>query len=375
MGVSTLFPKNPRFEETHWPRRSLVYHGPLARFERLVGAEELASPKALFDASARAGSVVELWMDEEGEPFRQEAVSPDAAATLYRAGLTAACFGVERYVPAVRELLYDVKCDLGLPSLAPTCHAYLSSTGARIRPHFDKQENLVIQLTGRKRWRLAENKTVAFPHENHVLGRALPPGLERLSLEWPVAMPKPARSVILRPGSALFLPRGTWHSTVSLAPSLSLTVLLQAPNWAQALTERLLERLSMDARFREPMSSSPADLAARSHDFVRAAQAVCEETEDRYVVASGARPRLRRGRLETHGLSIALEGRYVPFVRWIVSRKKPFAIADAARGGESVVEAAGIVSFLEEHGILRRVTNRTRSVSGVSGAGAQAPTR
>jgi 50S ribosomal protein L16 3-hydroxylase len=376
MGLWTLFPKNARFKETHWPRRPLAYHGPLSRFDRLVAAPELASPRALFEASARAESVVELWVDREGEPFRRAAVSPEAAATLHAAGLTAACFGVERYVPAVGDLLYDIKCDLGLPSLKPTCHAYLSGAGERIRPHFDTQENLVIHLSGQKRWLLAENKTLAFPHENHVLGRPLPPALERLSLEWPVSMPKPARSVMLRPGSALFVPRGTWHSTVTVSTSFSLTILLQMPNWAQALTDRLLERLSLDQKFREPESNSPGDLAARSDDFVRASRAVCEERGERWVVEKGMRPRLRGRTLEANGVSIALEARYVPFVRWIVSRTSSFALADAPRAAESVVEAAGIVSFLEEHGVLSRATSlgRARSLSGSTRAAARSRT-
>jgi 50S ribosomal protein L16 3-hydroxylase len=376
MGLRTVFPKNARFKETHWPRRPLAYHGRLSRLDGLVGAPELRSPKALFDASARAESVVELWFDREGEPFRRAAVSPEAAATLHTAGLTVACFGVERYVPAVSELLYDIKCDLGMPSLRPTCHAYLSATGARIRPHFDKQENLVIHLSGEKRWQLAENETVVFPHENHVLGRPLPPGLERLSLEWPITMPERARSVTLRAGSALFVPRGMWHSTLSVATSLSLTILLQAPNWAQSLSERLLERLSLDARFREPVSSSPGELAARSEDFVRVARAVCEEPGDSWVVERSMRPRVRGRKLEASGLSIALDARYVPFVRWITSRKSAFALADAAKAGESVVEAAGVVAFLEEHGVLSRATSRdrTQAFSGSARAGVRSRT-
>jgi 50S ribosomal protein L16 3-hydroxylase len=374
MGLSTVFPRNARFKQTHWPRRLLAHHGPLARFAGLVKAPELRSPKALFDASARAESELELWFDREGEPFRRAAVSPAAAATLHTAGLTVACFGVERYVPAVSDLLYDLKCDLGLPSLRPTCHAYLSSTGARIRPHFDKQENLVIHLSGEKRWQLAENETVAFPHENHVLGRPLPPGLERLSLEWPLRMPERARSLTLRAGSALFVPRGTWHSTLSVTTSLSLTILLQVPNFAQSLTERLLERLSLDARFREPVSNSSADFAARSEDFVRAARAVCDEPRDSWVVAPGTRPRLRGRKLEANGLSIAIDARYVPLVRWVTAQKRPFGLADAPRASESMIEAAGVVAFLEEHGVLARATSldRAQALSGSGRGGARA---
>jgi hypothetical protein len=161
----------------------------------------------------------------------------------------------------------------------------------------------------------------------------------------------------MRPGTALFLPRGMWHSTVTLATSLSLTLIFPVDNWAQAMTRRLLDRLSMDARFREPVSTSLAALEERTLDFVAAARAVCAEREDRYVVARGGRPRLRGTHLETDALSISLERRYVPLVRWILSRNESLSLAEAPPTDVSAVEAVGIASFLEGHGVLRRAAS------------------
>ena len=84
----------------------------------------------------------------------------------------------------------------------------------------------------------------------------------------------------MRPGSALFFPRGMWHSTETLTTSLSLTLIFPVPNWAQTLTARLLERLTLDERFREPASPAASALAARAEDFIRAAREICDEWED-----------------------------------------------------------------------------------------------
>ena len=287
MGFRTIFPKNAGFAKTHWPRRSLLHHGPLSRFEHLAAASELSSPKALLDAMARRG--FPLFVEREGEPFHEVDVSSNDPS-LFTKGATYTCFGVERFVPAVRELLDEIKCDLELPSLTPTCHGYISGAAARIRAHFDRQENLSLQVVGKKRWQLAENRTVAFPHENHALGTRPAKTLRRLSSQWPTRMPEPTRTVLMRPGSALFFPRGMWHSTETVTTSLSLTLIFPAPNWAQTLTTRLLERLTLEEQYREPASSSPDALAERTADFVRAAREVCAQKADRSGVLPGRRP-------------------------------------------------------------------------------------
>lgn len=277
-GLRAVFPKNAGFTTTHWPGRPLLHHGPLSRFERLAATPELSSPTALLDAMAQRG--LPLFVERDREPFHEVEVS-SSDPSLFAKGATYTCFGVERFVPAVRALLDAIKCDLDLPTLAPTCHGYVSGRAARIRAHFDRQENLSLQIVGKKRWRLAENHTVAFPHENHALGTRPAKTLRRLSRTWPSKMPEPSRTVMMRPGSALFFPRGMWHETETLTASLSLTLIFPVPNWAQTLTARLLDRLTLDERFREPASPSASARAARAEDFLRVAREVCEDEDDR----------------------------------------------------------------------------------------------
>jgi 50S ribosomal protein L16 3-hydroxylase len=353
MGLRAVFPTHANFATTHWPRRSLLHHGPLSRLEHLATAPELSSPTALLEAMVRRR--LPLFVERDGEPFHEVDVSLDDPS-LFAHRATYTCFGVDRFVPAVRELLYEIKCDLELPSLAPTCHGYVSGAAARIRAHFDKQENISIQVVGKKRWLVAENHTVAFPHENHALRTPPAPALRQLASKWPTTMPEPARTILMRPGSALFFPRGMWHSTDTVTPSVSLTLIFPVPNWGQTLTARLLDRLMLEERFRQPASTSASALAERADAFVRAAREVCEAGEGRYVLSPGRRPTLRRSVLEAKGVTIALIPRYVPFVRWVLSRTGPFIVAEAPSLLVTMVEAAGIVAFLEAHGVLRRAS-------------------
>jgi ribosomal protein L16 Arg81 hydroxylase len=269
MKLADIFPKHVDFKVTHWPERSLVHHGPLARLGRVATARPFSSADAFLSTAARAR--IPLWVERNGEPSRQQLVPPDAE-DLFEKGAIYTCFGAERLVPSLGQLLRTLERELDLPNVTLTCHAYLSAKGARVRPHFDRQENLGLHLWGNKRWWIAENETIAFPHENQALGEPTNPALRRITRgkRWPTRMPSP-RSIPMRPGTAIFLPRGLWHATVTRTTSLSLTVLFLVPSWADVLGERLRARLLLDASFRRP-AVGPARPAEDA--FVSAARAV-----------------------------------------------------------------------------------------------------
>jgi 50S ribosomal protein L16 3-hydroxylase len=346
MRLREIFPKHRAFEESHWPTRSLFHHGPLERLGRLASARQLATPEAFFETAARVG--IPLFVERQGERSRDALVAPTDPDRLAR-GTTYTLAAAERVVPAIAELVARLGEELALPAVTPTCHVYLSTKGARVRPHFDRQENLAIHIWGKKRWQIAENETIAFPFEDHALGTPPPRALQALAREWPTAMPASARSIPMRPGTALFLPRGMWHTTETLTTSLSITIIFPLANWAEALTGKLLQRLLLDPKFREPAWCSPDALADA---FAAAARAVCDDAGGRVVVVDEVRPRLRGRRLETETLSIALDARYVPLVRWMLAARS-VRMAEAP-GWLSPSETSGVVSFLESHGVLRR---------------------
>lgn len=345
MRLRAIFPKHPHFEASHWPGRALVHHGSLERLGRLAKAPELASPEAFFGTASRAG--IPLFVERRGERPEEAFVSKDDPDLLGN-GATFSLFATERVVPAVAELLTALGEELALPGVKATCHAYLSAKGARVRPHFDRQENLAIHLWGRKRWRIAPNETIAFPFEDHALGTPPPRALQALVRDWPTDLPASTRTIPVRPGTAIFLPRGYWHATETQTLSLSLTIIFPLSSWAHALTGRLLQRLLHDPRFRAPAFTTPEALA---EDFAAAARAVCAGDE-RVIIVDEARPRLRGRTLETKGASITLDARYVPLLRWMLEARSFTMSMAKARLPSS--EVASVVSFLESHGVVRR---------------------
>lgn len=69
-------------------------------------------------------------------------------------------------------------------------------------PHFDKNENFTIQLTGAKCWQVGETPMVAAAPDSYTLGSAtITPALAPLLAEAPRP---PERAVDLEPGTLLY---------------------------------------------------------------------------------------------------------------------------------------------------------------------------
>lgn len=121
---------------------------------------------------------------------------------------------------------------------------YLTPPGAQgFRVHYDTHDVLVLQVRGRKRWRLWQ--TIAVPHANH----ATPWENGR-----PTGDPAEAHEQLLEAGDALFVPRGMLHdATVQEGdePSLHITVGLLQPTWADMLRSAVDLAEAGDPRLRE----------------------------------------------------------------------------------------------------------------------------
>jgi len=102
---------------------------------------------------------------------------------------------------------------------------YLTPPQAQgFRTHFDTHDVLVLQVSGRKRWRIWDGQAVENPTRRTPWpGHMAPEGEPNL--------------VMMEPGDALYIPRGVMHdaATEPGEPSLHITVGLLEPSWAQAL--------------------------------------------------------------------------------------------------------------------------------------------
>jgi ribosomal protein L16 Arg81 hydroxylase len=240
-----------RFLREHWPVRPLVVHGSP---KRLAGLVDLPGPgrlKALLEFAQ--GEVVAQTNDRQ-HGFVNVAIDPRGAPALFRRGLSL-------YAPNAllggrdsARWLATLEHELGLDPRLTRPAFFVSPKGSGANLHFDSQESFVIQLAGRKRWTYAPNTDLEFPPVNYVAGTPVPEVLARLRPRGFITRtPKDAVTVELKPGSVFFVPRGTWHQTLTLEDSLHVDLTLQVPTFADAVTRWLHRYLSDDARWRTPM--------------------------------------------------------------------------------------------------------------------------
>jgi mannose-6-phosphate isomerase-like protein (cupin superfamily) len=129
---------------------------------------------------------------------------------------------------------------------------FWSRAGAKAAVHYDKRDNIIVQLEGRKRWLISSD----------------PPGLQN---NWQqVGEPLPHlqrhRIVDVEPGDLIYIPRGTPHTVESTTESLHVAILF-VPLTLRDLIIAAVDHLSdSDRGFRETAVSRvrAADMGALS---------------------------------------------------------------------------------------------------------------
>ncbi len=201
----------------------------VAALDALLLTDAARSPRiSMADAGRSGGAGVpeeEFCLpDGRVDPLRLFARF-DAGATLVasqlqemHAPLAGFCRGLERV------FLHPVQAN-----------AYLTPPGAQgFRTHYDTHDVLVLQVEGEKTWRLWPGQPLPHPTRRTPWQRDMAPEGESVTLT-------------LRPGEALYLPRGVLHEARGQAEgaSLHLTIGLLDACWAEAL-RLLLDRLEAE---------------------------------------------------------------------------------------------------------------------------------
>src|SRR6185312_2169811 len=155
---------------------------------------------------------------------------------------------VQEMAPHVRDLMGVFQDALQTDAFA-NLYAGWHNNNAFNR-HWDPQEAIVLQLAGRKRWRVY-HPTRPNPLQND---------------EAPPPTAPPAWEGTLNDGDVLYIPRGWWHEAVPLGePSLHLTVSLTPPTALDYLGW-VMTRLRDHAELRAslpPGDSGQSEMAAR----------------------------------------------------------------------------------------------------------------
>ena len=167
-------------------------------------------------------------------------VLDERVLALYAEGATLVLQGLHRVWPPLVDFTRELGGALGQPLQV---NAYLTPAGNQgFATHYDTHDVFVLQVDGRKHWRIHE-PVLPDPLERQPWGG-------RADEVSAVADGPPALDVVLEPGDALYLPRGFLHSAQALGESsLHLTVGIRALT-RYALVEALLGLAAEDRRLR-----------------------------------------------------------------------------------------------------------------------------
>ena len=149
---------------------------------------------------------------------------------LYAHGATLVLQGLHRLWPPLIDFAGRLAAELVVPV---GVNAYLTPAGNRgFATHYDTHDVFVLQVAGRKKWRVHE-PVVPDPLDRQQWGGHA----DEVDA---VAKTPPVLDEVLAPGDALYLPRGWLHAAEALGEeSLHLTLALRATN-RFALVEALL---------------------------------------------------------------------------------------------------------------------------------------
>jgi mannose-6-phosphate isomerase-like protein (cupin superfamily) len=106
---------------------------------------------------------------------------------------------------------------------------FWSAGGAQAIVHYDKRDNIIVQLEGRKRWFISTDEP-GLQNSWKQVGESLP-NLER------------HRIVDVEPGDLIYIPRGTPHTVESTTESLHLAILFEPVTLREAIIAAV-DRLS-----------------------------------------------------------------------------------------------------------------------------------
>lgn len=230
-----LHPVEPiQFFGSYWEKRPLeIRRVAPAYYSALPGLTEVDGliTTTVFGAGARTqdGRLVRTGRDGKlsERPFRPGADGLPDIHHIYRSydeGYTVVLNGIHWRSPVVGAMCRELEADFQHPVGA---NLYLTPRCAQgFRPHIDSHDVVIVQIHGVKEWRVGAVPSRSFPMA------ALP--------SEPIDSVPDARTYLLTPGDALYIPRGYAHDAVSqTSSSLHFTVGIHVFTWADLLGEAL----------------------------------------------------------------------------------------------------------------------------------------
>ncbi|NEK84479.1 cupin [Blastococcus saxobsidens] len=225
------------FGQRYWARRPLLTRAEdtgnsFTDLLDLPAVDELLSRRGLrtpFLRIAKDGAVVDpkrfTTSGGAGAEIADQ-VSSEAVLRLFADGSTVVLQGLHRLWPPLIEFADQLAADLGHPTQV---NAYITPPSSRgFSPHYDVHDVFVLQVAGEKHWTIHE-PVLPDPLRTQIWN-------DRADEVAAAAEREPVIDAVLRPGDALYLPRGYLHSARALGEiSAHLTVGIHSvTRWAAA---------------------------------------------------------------------------------------------------------------------------------------------
>ena len=260
--LDTLFAELPaaRFLNGYWPDLPCWCDG---KPERLPAALRDPALSSIANLSTKYRGRISFGNARTGS--RTVAVDHLSASMLLRMGLSLYLPELAQTLPGLGVLLREMEAALGIPPGSARIGAFVAPGENGVTCHFDAEEVISIQLIGRKRFYISHEKALEQP-----LGMQFNPGDTTFDDMYPQSgggFPDPAtasfKCVELKPGSVLFMPRGTWHRTETRETSLSISIILRPPSAMESVLDALRARMLQEPCWRRPLHGAWGTATAR----------------------------------------------------------------------------------------------------------------
>jgi hypothetical protein len=212
-------------------------------------------------------------------------VADDRILELFLDGHTVVLQGLHRLWPPIIDFAGALTTDLGHPVQVNAYITPRSSTG--FSAHYDVHDVFVLQIAGEKKWRIHEPVLVDPLRDQ--------PWEDRAAAVSARASEPPLIDEVLRPGDALYLPRGYLHAAEALGEvSIHLTVGVH-PVTRHAVLEALTSLVADEPSLRSslPLGVDVSDPAQIEADVAATAEALIQRL--RTVTAAQVADRLSAG--------------------------------------------------------------------------------
>lgn len=246
-----------RFMRQYWQRKPLLVRGAITDLQPLVTRDRLFELAAQEEVESRL-----VVHKPEGWTLRRGPLPRRALPPRSRPGWTLLVQGMEQHDTAAYRLLQQFRF-VPEARLDDLMISY-ATEGGGVGPHFDSYDVFLLQVQGRRRWRIGRQ--------------------EDLSLQPDVPLKilanfQPEQELLLEPGDMLYLPPRYAHDGVAEGECQTYSIGFRSPARGE-LARELLQRLadaadeSADALYADPRqaaTATPGAIPAGLQQFARKA--------------------------------------------------------------------------------------------------------